>query len=259
MRAALALAIVAVASVAAARDVEDQITVRVVGTLKTGIAAIGCETTGTTITAKGVTWELDLGGQPELRNRADQLEGQKVMVEGSLERRAGVEIPERWIVSVTKLEKPAAAPDKRQQGALEVREQSASAHVAVTEEAGSTRIDIRCTAGVGRATVARRSPQWPATLRVRLYLNGLSSFRATSGPTTVEWSAAEPGGGVILIEPTAERAIDASSPYWTPICIVTQDDAPQLEGNCYEIPLPAHLLEGNPAEIQLSWVDYFRG
>ena len=40
---------------------EDSITVTVVGTLRTGIVAIGGETTGTTITANGVTWELDFG------------------------------------------------------------------------------------------------------------------------------------------------------------------------------------------------------
>ena len=35
---------------------EDSITVTVVGTLRTGIFAIGGETTGTTITAKGITY-----------------------------------------------------------------------------------------------------------------------------------------------------------------------------------------------------------
>ena len=40
---------------------EDSIRVTVVGTLRTGIIAIGGETTGTTITAKGITWELEFG------------------------------------------------------------------------------------------------------------------------------------------------------------------------------------------------------
>ncbi|MCA9070409.1 MAG: hypothetical protein KDA84_15865 [Planctomycetaceae bacterium] len=40
---------------------QDSISVKVIGTLKAGIVAIGGETTGTTITAKNITWELDFG------------------------------------------------------------------------------------------------------------------------------------------------------------------------------------------------------
>ena len=83
--------------------VEDSITVNVVGTLRTGIVAIGSETTGTTITAKGVTWELDFGKNTELQKVAEKLNGKRVSVRGTLERRAGVEVKERWIVTVIEL------------------------------------------------------------------------------------------------------------------------------------------------------------
>jgi hypothetical protein len=82
---------------------EESIMVKVKGTLKTGIVAIGGETTGTTITAKGITWELDLAGNAALRNMAEKLDGKKAIIEGRLERRKGVEIPERWIVTVSSL------------------------------------------------------------------------------------------------------------------------------------------------------------
>ena len=81
--------------------VEDSINVTVVGTLRTGIFAIGGETTGTTITAKGITWELDLGKNAAMRKAAQKFNGKKVIVQGSLERRKGVEIKERWIVTIT--------------------------------------------------------------------------------------------------------------------------------------------------------------
>ena len=44
---------------------DDSIDVVVRGTLRTGIMAIGGESTGTTVTARGATWELDLRGTPE--------------------------------------------------------------------------------------------------------------------------------------------------------------------------------------------------
>jgi len=82
---------------------EESIAVTVVGTLRTGVVAIGGETTGTTITAKGIKWELDLGKSPELPAAAEKLNGKQVTVAGTLERRSGVEVKERWIVTVTSL------------------------------------------------------------------------------------------------------------------------------------------------------------
>ncbi len=80
---------------------EESITVKVVGTLRTGIVAIGGETTGTTITAQGITWELDFGQVPQLQKELEGLNEKQVVVEGKLERRSGVEVQVRWIVNVS--------------------------------------------------------------------------------------------------------------------------------------------------------------
>ena len=85
-------------------NVKESITVTILGTLRTGIVAIGGETTGTTITAKGITWELDLGKSVAMRKAAQKFNGKKVIVQGSLNRRKGVEIKERWIVTITGLQ-----------------------------------------------------------------------------------------------------------------------------------------------------------
>ena len=86
----------------------DYIKVEVRGTLHTGIAAIGGETTGTIIAAKGARLELDLSGNRAWRKLAEKLDGKKAVVAGTLEVRPGVEIRQRWIVTVTSL-KPAGA------------------------------------------------------------------------------------------------------------------------------------------------------
>ena len=94
---------------AAASGGDESIEVVVRGTVKTGIMAIGGETTGVTITARGATWELDLGRDPELRRKADALSGRRAVVRGSLEVRRGVERRTRHIVTVTSIE-PVPAP-----------------------------------------------------------------------------------------------------------------------------------------------------
>jgi hypothetical protein len=85
---------------------EEGITVVFTGTVKTGVIAIGGETTGTTITAKGVMWELDLSANKKLQKAADNLNGKLAVARGTLERRQGVEIKERWVVKVTRLRAP---------------------------------------------------------------------------------------------------------------------------------------------------------
>lgn len=77
------------------------------GTLKTGIMAIGGESTGTILTtsAEGV-YELDLKN-PKLKAQAEALNGKKVIVEGIYKPRPGVEIKERRIIDVKSL---SAAP-----------------------------------------------------------------------------------------------------------------------------------------------------
>jgi hypothetical protein len=96
-----------------AQDEDQYIKVDIKGTLKTGIVAIGGETTGTTITVKGkdvldVTWELDLGGNAAFTALAKKLDGKTALVTGTYFKKRGVEIPERQIVKVTSLTAPPA-------------------------------------------------------------------------------------------------------------------------------------------------------
>lgn len=78
--------------------------VELTGTLRTGIVAIGGETTGVILETKEGKYELDFGKDKELRQKAGKLNGKTVQVAGTLEIRKGVEVKERKIVIVTRLE-----------------------------------------------------------------------------------------------------------------------------------------------------------
>src|SRR5687767_11096148 len=91
---------------------DESIEVRVRGTLRGGLMAIGGETTGYLIRARGLAWELDFGGDPAFVAKADSLDGKAVVVTGTLEVRPGVEVKTRSIVKVQTLEaaSPSASP-----------------------------------------------------------------------------------------------------------------------------------------------------
>lgn len=72
----------------------EYVDVTVRGVLKAGVIAIGAETTGVTVTAGPVTWELELrGSQYEI---ADKLNGGQATVSGQLRHDAGTEIGSRF-------------------------------------------------------------------------------------------------------------------------------------------------------------------
>jgi hypothetical protein len=104
VRVAFLLAAAMAAALSGAPAADESIEVVVRGTLRTGIMAIGGETTGTTITARGLTWELDFGADGALRRKADALSRRRVVVRGTLEPRAGVEVRQRLVVKVRSLE-----------------------------------------------------------------------------------------------------------------------------------------------------------
>ena len=73
------------------------------GTLKTGVMAIGAETTGYTLTtATNEVYELEFKN-PKLKAQADQMDGKSITVEGIYRPRPGVEVKERRIIEVKKL------------------------------------------------------------------------------------------------------------------------------------------------------------
>ena len=101
----VAFAVVGGSAVAVHGKPDQYIKVEIRGVLRHGVMAIGGETTGTEITANGITWELDLNKRKDLRQKAEELDAETVVLSGTLERRKGVEIAHRWIVTVTSLAK----------------------------------------------------------------------------------------------------------------------------------------------------------
>lgn len=79
------------------------IEVKIRGKLTHGVMAIGGETTGTTITANDITWELDLSADRKLQESAETMNEKIVTVTGKMTVKQGVERGTRYIVKVNSL------------------------------------------------------------------------------------------------------------------------------------------------------------
>lgn len=85
-------------------DEEGYFKIEAKGKLKTGIVAIGGETTGTLLNTGKIGVELDFGNDDKLRKTAEELDGKIVLVTGNLISKMGVTIKKtRLIVQVKTL------------------------------------------------------------------------------------------------------------------------------------------------------------
>lgn len=73
------------------------------GTIRTGVVAIGGETTGVIVSANDITLELEIK-DPQLAALAKRLSGKIGVAKGTLRVMRGIEIPQRWIVTVGELQ-----------------------------------------------------------------------------------------------------------------------------------------------------------
>lgn len=253
------LAFLAVTALIAA---DESISVKVVGKLRTGIVAIGGETTGTTITAKGVTWELDFGKNAELRKAAEKLDGKEVTVRGMLERRAGVEIKERWIVTVTELKAVEGdASGALQRPGLQATVGRTETRIRFLSEGDTSIFDITSATGIDKATIKRESDEWPKSILVRLHLGGLESFKAGGKGFAIEWSVSSTGeheARSTLVSGKRVADIKKDSPFYGEVRIGGGGKKIPLKDGYFEVPLPAKLFEQNPETISLEWVDFYR-
>lgn len=242
---------------------EDSVTVHMVGTLRTGVVAIGGETTGTTITVKGITWELQFNEQQQVEAQA--LAGKQVAVSGRLTRKAGTEFPDRWIVDVDSLALATPLYSNLKRVRVVCRDHSAG----VTVQSGPYRsdgafINIKSKTGIGSVTIKGANDKWPKHILVHLQLRGLESFKVTSGGTVIEWSLSSTGNNplhVTLHQNKQTSEISTDNPYFAGLRIngpIGDGNLIPLQDGYFSLTLPAKLFEGNPAEIRLSWVDFYR-
>jgi hypothetical protein len=139
-----------------------------------------------------------------------------------------------------------------QQSGLEAKVGRESSGVRFLTEDDMTIIDIASEFGIDKATISRKTEKWPKSMLVRLHLSGLESFKADGMEATVEWSVSSTGNHpsrVTLRRGKEETALDTKSPYHTPVRIV---------GGNGKIPLKDGYFEGNPQEVTLRWIDFYR-
>ena len=134
------------------------------------------------------------------------------------------------------------------------------ASIVVTRSRQGVVVDITSPFGTGRGVIRRLGEKWPAQIRIRLNLRGLELFRAVNDTIDLRWSVSHKPDHrtrLSLRTGTDTKILKTDSPYWTTVGVAgdNKENAPEY----FEVSLPANLFSGNPRELKLQWVDFFRG
>jgi hypothetical protein len=126
-------------------------------------------------------------------------------------------------------------------------------------------LTIKSPFGISQATVERLTDDWPKTMPVRLYLKGLSNFRASNGKLTLEAAVSARDGRIEVREwkdGKEDARLDEKDPCWMAIRVLGRDGKPAsdipLEGGYFEVTLPRVFFADNPRSITLRWIDFYR-
>lgn len=128
-----------------------------------------------------------------------------------------------------------------------------------------TAFDVKSPFGISQATFERQDDAWPRAVVVRLHLKGLENFRASNGKVTLQAAAGIRDGKPEVRawkDGKEDEPLDRKGPLWMDIRIVGGDGKPARElplmDGYFEVGLPGAFFEGNPKQIKLAWIDFYR-
>jgi hypothetical protein len=126
-------------------------------------------------------------------------------------------------------------------------------------------IDIYSESGIGSAEILFPSQTRPANVILRMHLNGLEQLQMSYDDLVIQASVASSPPHIVrqrVRREEGELKIEASSPYWMDINLVSGDakvpaEIP-LEDGYFEVDVPEDFLIGQYERVMLSWIDFYR-
>ncbi|MEZ5923340.1 MAG: hypothetical protein R3D57_03060 [Hyphomicrobiaceae bacterium] len=137
----------------------------------------------------------------------------------------------------------------------------ADTRVSITKSDAAVLLDVTCPFGIDRGVLRRTEAAWPAGIRLRLTLQGLERLEVVAGRIAIRsWVQRGPDRRIhaTVEDGTSMRTLEPDSPYWTSILVVPDERDPDRLARSFEVTLPRRIFAGNPEEITVRWVDFFR-
>ena len=122
-------------------------------------------------------------------------------------------------------------------------------------------LDVHSPTGIGHASVRRLVSRWPSEVVLRLHVGGLERLHVKTAKAMFELSVHARRTGKALVRLSNEAGRQRLDPALADPPYVTWRVETAADGSragYFEVPVHGRLLEDNPVELRLHWVDFFR-
>ncbi|MFO0822529.1 MAG: sigma-70 family RNA polymerase sigma factor [Gemmataceae bacterium] len=148
---------------------------------------------------------------------------------------------------------------------FKITSQRATDIVAVQSEKDRTIFDIKSPEGISTATIERTKEKWPDVVIVRLRLQALEGFWLQHEKVKLKGGVSfqqEKPPYLLVEEDKNNSKPGEKAASWGEIIPMGSDGKPTedrlLKDGYFEIPVPKAFLEGNPKEIRIHWINFYR-
>ena len=138
-----------------------------------------------------------------------------------------------------------------------------SSQVTVSNQANSAIVEIHSDNGIGSATIKLVSGDWPHSIKMRFFLQGLEglkfSYNGTIAGLSVNTQDMILQG--VSIEGEQIEPIGEESDYWMPVSFENKEGTAvvtPVAGGMIEVQAPTDFINGNYAEFTINWIDFYR-
>ena len=136
---------------------------------------------------------------------------------------------------------------------LELVSKRVGTEVTFSQEKQTSIIDLK--GAIGEAEIKRLSENWSDSIKVRLHISGLESFKAKSPKSSILAFVKSTGNHdshFHLQIDDKKKTLDIK------VKMVSKGNQFPVKDGYFEVPLPKEFFKHNPEKIQLSWVDFYR-
>lgn len=140
--------------------------------------------------------------------------------------------------------------------------------VIVETEENSVLFDVSSEPGIGAASIAVITGEFPHSVALNLHLTALEELRFAYGETEVLVSVSSSQGNAVREsvilgsgEAQQESPITPASPYWLDVVILQEDSSPgtiPLNGGVILVSAPEDFSAGRYDSFFIRWIDFYR-
>lgn len=138
-----------------------------------------------------------------------------------------------------------------------------SSQVSVSNEANSAIIEINSDNGIGSATIKLVGGDWPQSIKMRFFLQGLEGLQFSYDETIAGLSVNTQNMILqgVSIEGEEIEPIDEESDFWMPVSFEDKEGTAvgtPVPGGVIEVLAPTDFINGNYSEFTINWIDFYR-